>query len=175
MSIWVYFVACFLGMATMGVFICGAVESCSKKDFVGDNKLSLIETAARGLQEELAVELSRDEFDAICLSTLYLKFDTHEWGMCGFVNLKDERIAANHQLSFPEINGRFSGGPAKDKFENEKLVAVDFELETMVSFVREHYSYFASSAKLVVVKVLEAFFGVDNVKRAFDAQAGSSN
>ena len=48
----------FTGVATPGAFTCGAVESCSVKDFLkppGPNdkkaRVSLVETAARGLDE----------------------------------------------------------------------------------------------------------------------------
>lgn len=160
------------GMATPGKFTCGAVESASVKDYRTQegNKayVDLIQTAARGLEEELRVELKGDDVQAICLATVYLKFDTHEWGCCGFVNLSDERIHPSRRLTFEQLGSRFSAGP-KDKFEHEEVKAVDFTLPTMVEFVRENYQDFASSAKLVVVKVLQAFFGVAAVEKAFQA------
>ena len=78
-------------MATPGKFTCGAVESASVKDYVYKGEdgaevfVDLIQTAKRGLQEELRVELIGDDIKALCLTTVYLKFDTHEWGCCGFV------------------------------------------------------------------------------------------
>ncbi|XP_013405413.1 uncharacterized protein LOC106170188 [Lingula anatina] len=161
------------GMASPGAFTCGAVESCSVKDYIDPHAdplyLSLISTAARGLEEELRVELRGGDLEAICLSTIYLKYDTHEWGICGFVDLTDERISEDHRLSYNQLKSRFTAGP-KDKFEHETVHAVDFELEPMVDFVREHYQTFASSAKLVVVKVMQTFFGVHEVERAFQAR-----
>lgn len=159
-------------MATPGKFTCGAVESASTKDYKKqDTKkayVDLIQTAARGLEEELRVELQGDDVQAICLSTVYLKFDTHEWGCCGFVDLSDERIHPSRRLTFEQLGSRFSAGP-KDKFEHEEVKAVDFNLPTMVEFVRENFQDFASSAKLVVVKVLQSFFGVAAVEKAFQA------
>ncbi|XP_020605710.1 mitogen-activated protein kinase mpk-1-like [Orbicella faveolata] len=48
------------GMATPGKFTCGAVESASVKDYIykdGEAYVDLVQTAARGLEEELRVEL----------------------------------------------------------------------------------------------------------------------
>ncbi|XP_074627554.1 uncharacterized protein LOC141885649 [Acropora palmata] len=160
------------GMATPGKFTCGAVESASVKDYVYKGEdgaevfVDLIQTAKRGLEEELRVELIGDDIKALCLTTVYLKFDTHEWGCCGFVDLSDPRVAPERQLTFEQLGSRFTTGP-KDKFEHEEVVAVDFELPRMVEFVRENYEDFASSAKLVVVKVMQSFFGVGAVERAF--------
>lgn len=157
------------GMATPGKFTCGAVESASVKDYIyqnGKSYVDLIQTAARGLEEELRVELKDSDIEALCLTTVYLKFDTHEWGCCGYVDLSDERVASERRLTFEQLGSRFTTGP-KDKFEHEEVVAVDFELSRMVEFVRENYEDFASSAKLVVVKVLQSFFGVAAVERAF--------
>ena len=55
----------------------------------------------------------------------------------------------------------------KDRPQNEKIVAVEFILSTMVKFVGENFKNFASSAKLVVVKVLQSFFGYAAVEREF--------
>ncbi|XP_069132318.1 uncharacterized protein [Argopecten irradians] len=158
------------GMSSPGNFTCGAVESVSKPDYVnvkGETYVNLLNTAARGLMEEIGLELSGDDLDAICLTTIYLKFDFHEWGMCGFVDLKDERISEQHRLSAENIKARFTSGP-KDKFEHQTLTFVDFQLEPMVEFVSKNHENFASSAKLVVVKVLEAFFGSDKVHQKFN-------
>ncbi|XP_068751255.1 uncharacterized protein [Montipora capricornis] len=161
------------GMATPGKFTCGAVESASVKDYVyketeggREAYVDLIQTAKRGLEEEFGVELKDDDIRALCLTTVYLKFDTHEWGCCGFVDLSDSRVAPERRLTFEQLGSRFTTGP-KDKFEHEEVVAVDFELTRMVEFVRENYEDFASSAKLVVVKVLQSFFGVGAVEREF--------
>ena len=125
-------------------------------------------TAVRGLYEEIGLDLSGGDIDAICLTTVYLKFDTHEWGLCGFVDLKDERIGHSHRLSAQNIQERFTAGLPKDKFEHKSLTFVDFELESMVNYVGENYELFASSAKLVVFKVLQAFFGTERVHSAFE-------
>ncbi|KAI8491442.1 hypothetical protein Bbelb_306420 [Branchiostoma belcheri] len=162
------------GMASPGAFTCGAVESCSVKDYIvrenGDTYVSLLKTATRGLDEELRVDLQDSDPEALVLNTVYLKFDNHEWGLCGYVDLTDPRIARGAQLSFDQLRGRFTTGP-KDKFEHEEVVAVDFELVPMVEFVRQNYRDFASSAKLVVVKVMQAFFGVAATEHAFKAHA----
>ncbi|XP_071113353.1 uncharacterized protein [Haliotis cracherodii] len=160
------------GVSSPGVLTCGAVESCSINDFVdasegGGKRVDLVKTAARGLHEELGLELTGNDLEAITLNTVYLKFDTHEWGMCGFVDLTDERISGGHRISAQNLEARFLGG-AKDKFEHDAIVKIEFKLDTMVDFVFEKHHEFASSAKLVVVKVLQAFFGVDAVQRAFE-------
>ena len=77
-----------------------------------------------------------------------------------------ERVAAERRLTFEQPGSWFTTGP-KDKFEHEEVVAVDFELSRMVEFVRGNYEDFASSAKLVVVKVLQSFFGIAAIERAF--------
>ena len=157
------------GLASPGDFTCGAVESCSVKDFIedGKTKVSLVRTAARGLNEELRVVLEGNDVDAITLSTVYLKYDTHEWGLCGFIDLNDKRVRPDNRLTFEQLKSRFTTAGLKDKFEHEEVVAVDFTLSGMVQFVRENFKQFASSAKLVVVKVLQSFFGVTPVERAF--------
>ena len=69
-------------MASPGKFTCGAVESASVKDYVYKDDqayLDLVKTAARGLEEGLGVELKGSDIEALCLTTVYLKFDTHEW------------------------------------------------------------------------------------------------
>jgi hypothetical protein len=159
------------GLASPGSFTCGAVESCSVKDYIeggdGTTRVSLIKTAARGLNEELRVVLEGKDVEAITLATVYLKYDTHEWGLCGFINLNDERIHPDRRLTFEQLKSRFTSAGLKDKFEHEEVVAVDFTLSGMVQFVRENFRNFASSAKLVVVKVLQSFFGFTAVERAF--------
>ena len=161
-----------VGMASPSEYTCGAVESVSKKDcFEGEEGkwyASLLKTAGRGLEEELRVELIGNETNAICLTTVYLKFDTHEWGMCGFVNLADPRIAPERRLTYKELQSRFVSGP-KDKFEHDIVQAVDFTLESMMDFVRQNFNEFSSSGKLVVVKVLQSFFGVRTVELAFQS------
>ena len=42
--------------------------------------------------QELGLVLSEEDRKAINLNTTYLKFDNHEWGMCGFVDLTDDRV-----------------------------------------------------------------------------------
>ena len=158
-------------MASPGKFTCGAVESASVKDYVYKDDqdqafLDLIKTATRGLEEGLGVKLKGSDIEALCLTTVYLKFDTHEWGCCGYVDLSDPRVSPERQLTYEQIESRFTSGP-KDKFKHANLVALDFELSGMVEFVRDNYEDFASSAKLVVVKVLQSFFGVAAVERAF--------
>ncbi|XP_077998294.1 uncharacterized protein LOC144451358 [Glandiceps talaboti] len=164
------------GMASPGTYTCGAVESTSVKDYTDDDGqtfISLVNTAARGLHEELFVELNGDDRQAITLSTVYLKFDNHEWGICGFVDLADDRIDPERQLSFDQIQSRFTLGP-KDKYEHEEIVGVDFEVNPMVDFIRENYQNFASSTKLVVVKVMQSFFGVSRVEHAFKSKTPHS-
>ncbi|CAC5391057.1 unnamed protein product [Mytilus coruscus] len=158
------------GLAAPGIFTCGAVESASKPDYKihnGNTCVDLVNTAARGLKEELGLELSGSDLDAICLTTVYLKFDTHEWGLCGFVDLKDERIDPKHRISANSLKDIFSTGP-KDKFEHQTLTFIDFNLKTMVEFVFNNHEQFASSAKLVVVKVLQAFYGWQRVQQEFE-------
>ncbi len=165
------------GMASPGTFTCGAVESCSVKDYVkrGDKTyVEMIKTAARGLDEELGVVLKGKDLDAICLTTVYLKYDNHEWGMCGFVDLCDERIAPERRLTYESIKSRFTGGACKDKFEHDRFVGVPFKLHDMAHFVRENFHDFASSAKLVVVKVMQSFFGVSEVEKIFKALDSSN-
>ena len=160
-------------MASPKEYTCGAVESVSKKDCFEDKEtnktyVNLLKTASRGLEEELRVELVGDEIDTICLTTVYMKHDTHEWGMCGFVDLSDPRIAPERRLTHVQLQSRFTGGP-KDKFEHDLVEAVDFTLDSMMDFVRRNFMDFASSGKLVVVKVMQSFFGMRRVERAFES------
>ena len=173
-----YFSYCFPdGMASPGNFTCGAVESCSVKDYVeraGKTFVELRKTAARGLDEELGVVLKGRDLEAICLTTVYLKYDNHEWGMCGFVDLSDERISPERRLTYDRITSRFTGGTCKDKFQHDRFVAVPFQLSDMAHFVRDNFHEFASSAKLVVVKVMQSYFGVAEVEKIFKALDSSS-
>ncbi|XP_046859840.1 mitogen-activated protein kinase kinase kinase dlk-1-like [Xenia sp. Carnegie-2017] len=165
------------GIAGPGILTCGAVESCSTNDYVkkvdGKTYVDLVKTSARGLNEELGINLQGSDLDAICLTTVYLKYDNHEWGMCGFVNLLDERIAADRRLTFSSINSRFSTGACKDKFEHDRFIAVPFNKHEMAQFVRDNSDNFASSTKVVVVKVMQAYFGVMEVEQIFKAMDAS--
>ena len=164
------------GMSAPGAFTCGAVESASTPDIQGEDRsrtVNLVNTAVRGLKEELGLELSGTDTEAVCLTTIYLKTDTHEWGLCGFVDLTDDRIQPEHRISADNLKDRFSSGP-KDKFEHQTLTFVKFTLEDMVDFVFENHDNFASSAKLVVVKVLQAFFGWSKVQREFESRKVTS-
>lgn len=164
-------------MASPGTFTCGAVESCSVKDYVTRGKhtyVELVKTAARGLYEELGIELKGSDLDAICLTTVYLKYDKHEWGMCGFVDLSDDRIAEERRLTYESIRSRFTGGSCKDKFEHDRVVPIPFDRHKMAHFVRENFHDFASSSKLVVVKVMQSFFGVSEVEKIFQALDSSN-
>ena len=136
--------------------------------------LNLINTARRGLTEELRVVLEDEDVDAICLTTVYLKYDNHEWGMCGFVDLSDERIAPERRLTYASIQSRFTGASCKDKFEHDLITGVPFKLHEMAHFVRENFHNFASSTKLVVVKVMQSFFGLSEVEKIFKAFDSSS-
>ncbi|XP_061178352.1 serine/threonine-protein kinase 10-like [Saccostrea echinata] len=164
------------GMSAPGAFTCGAVESASTPDIQGEGNsrtVNLVNTAIRGLREELGLELTDSDAEAVCLTTIYLKTDTHEWGLCGFVDLTDNRIKPEHRISADNLKDRFSSGP-KDKFEHQTLTFVKFTLEDMVDFVFENHDNFASSAKLVVVKVLQAFFGWSRVQREFESRKVTS-
>lgn len=164
------------GMSAPGAFTCGAVESASTPDIKGEGssrRVDLVNTAVRGLREELGLELSGSDTEAVCLTTIYLKTDTHEWGLCGFVDLTDDRIKPENRISADNLKDRFSSGP-KDKFEHQTLTFVKFTLEDMADFVFENHDNFASSAKLVVVKVLQAFFGWSRVQREFESRKVTS-
>ena len=161
------------GIPAPGKFTCGSVKRVTAKDYVKrEGKegvevfVNLIQTAKGGLEEDLRVELIGDDIKALCLTTVYLKFDTHEWGCCGFIDLSDPRVAPERRLTFEQLRFRFTAGP-KNKFRLEEIVAVDFELPKMVKFIRENYEDFASSTKLVAVKVMQSFFGVSAVEREF--------
>ena len=162
------------GVASPGNFTCGAVESCSAKKDCETNFVDLRKTAARGLDEELGVVLKGKDLEAISLTTVYLKYDKHEWGMCGFIDLSDERISSERRLTYDSIKSRFTGGTCKDKFEHDRLVPVPFQLFDMAHFVRDNFHEFASSTKLVVVKVMQSFFGVAEVEKIFKALDTSS-
>ncbi|XP_062606635.1 uncharacterized protein LOC134268407 [Saccostrea cucullata] len=191
------------GMPAPGAFTCGAVKSVSTLDIqeineenkteekedenggdkenedIEDNdegelkRVNLVNTAIRGLREELGLELSDSEAEAVCLTTIYLKTDTHEWGLCGFVDLTDTRIKPEHRISADNLKDRFSSGP-KDKFKYRALRFVKFTLEDMVDFIFENHENFASSTKLVAVKVLQAYFGWSKVKREFESRCLTS-
>lgn len=49
-----------------------------------------------------------------------------------------------------------------------EVEGVNFDLDTMVEWIRGQHDKLASSAKIVVVKVLQAFFGVAPVLNAFE-------
>ena len=95
------------------------MESASVKDYVhknGQAYVDLVKTAVRGLKEELRVELKGSDIEALCLTTVYLKFDTHEWGCCGYVNLLDPRVSPERRLTSEQIESRFTSGPKQPDF-----------------------------------------------------------
>ena len=70
------------GMPSPGKFTCGAVRRVTVKDYVKregkesvEVLVDLMQTAKRGLEEDLRVELIGDDIKALCLTTVYLKFD----------------------------------------------------------------------------------------------------
>jgi hypothetical protein len=74
------------------LYICGAVEGASILDMT-DGKPDIFVTAQRGIEEELGIKgLPKT---AIKFTTLYLKFDTHEWGMGGFVDLREPSLPSD--------------------------------------------------------------------------------
>ncbi|XP_076115138.1 uncharacterized protein LOC143082974 [Mytilus galloprovincialis] len=151
-----------------GIISCGAFESASHLDYNvqnGKTYVDLVNTAARGLKEKLGLELLGSDLNAICLTTVFLKFDTHEWGLCGFVDLKDERINLKHRMSADSLKDIFSIRP---KFKHQTLTFVDFDLKSIVEFVFNNHEHFESSDKLVVVKVLQAFYGWQLVQKEFE-------
>ncbi|KAK3101518.1 hypothetical protein FSP39_004162 [Pinctada imbricata] len=155
------------GIPTPGAYTGGAVEGASVLDYTPDGKsYDLVQTAVRGLKEELSIELSIEEREVICITTLYLAFDNYEWGMCGFLDLSDPRLSENNRVSAAVLQDRFVSGP-KDKFEHSKVKFVPFALEDMVQFLYENHENVASYAKAAVVKVLQAYFGSKRVEQAF--------
>lgn len=159
------------GLSSPGKITCGAVRGCSAKDYIpmddGSTGISLVKAAVRGLNDELGIVLLHScELDVITLTTVYLKFDTHEWGLCGFVDLRDERIHPDRRLTAADIRSCFTSAGMKDRYEHERVIAVDFTLPAMAQWVREHFRDFASSAKLCVVKVMQSFFGIKAVEKA---------
>ena len=155
------------GIPTPGAYTAGSVEGTSVLDYTEDGKcIDLVNTAVRGLKEELNIEISREERDALCLTTLYLAFDNYEWGMCGFVDLKDTRLRAQNRVSAETLQDRFVSGP-KDKFEHSKVRFVTFTLEAMTQFLFDNYNNIASYSKVAAVKVMQAYFGLQQVEQEF--------
>jgi hypothetical protein len=159
------------GLSSPGKITCGAVRGCSAKDYIStedrSTRISLVKSAVRGLNDELGIILSNStEWETITLTTVYLKFDTHEWGLCGFIDLNDERIHPDRRLIAADIQSRFTSAGIKDRYEHEQVIAVDFTLSSMAQWVREHFRDFASSGKVCVVKAMQSFFGVSAVEKA---------
>ena len=120
---------------------------------------NMYETAARGLREELGIAVDESAWgSALKLTTIYLKLDTHEWGMCGLLDLSLIPTPQD-RLTWAQVQDRFSG-LTLDKFESRRLHGTPMTLPTMVAFIEANLAQFASSTKLVVVKAMQLYFGV---------------
>jgi hypothetical protein len=116
-------------------------------------------TAVRGLEEELAVTVPTS---SVYLTTLIFKFDTHEWGMMGFIDLREPQ---NENLTADALKDRHHA--AKDRFENLSLELVEFTLPAMAQFVRTNFQErMASSTIVCAVHIMQHFFGVRPVEEA---------
>ena len=134
----------------------------------GKKVISLLRCAALCLNEELNIKLEPDEYKAINLHTIYLKFDHHEWGMCGYLDLADKRISEKSRLTSSQIKSRYSSAM---KTKHERLFSVKFDPESVAEFIRSNLADMASSTKMVAVKVLKAFYSVSAVEMAFKDNA----
>ena len=101
-------------------------------------------------------------------SLIRYKYTFHKPAADGSI---DFQISKENQLSFQRLNAAFTSGP-KDRFEHSKIYGVDFDLKTMVQWIREHHNNMASSGKIVVVKVLETYFGTAAVTKEFESYVG---
>ena len=137
-------------------------ESCCQ---IGSKKMvSLLRCAAVCLNEELSIKLEPEEYKAINLHTIYLKFDNHEWGMCGYIDLGDKRISEKSRLTSSQITSRYSSAM---KTKHERLYSVKFDPDSVAKFISLNLADMASSTKMVAVKVLKAFYSVGEVELAF--------
>jgi len=120
------------------------------------------------LREDCRKELGIDvPVDAIKFTTFYLKFDRHEWGIGGFVDLRDSSLKPEHKYTYEQLVQNFVGGYAKDKNENDEVIPKSFTLESMVPFIQLNQRNMASSSIVVAIHTLEQFFGSSKVQRAF--------
>lgn len=152
-----------------GLFTCTMTKGVHKEcicDIGGKKVISLLRCAALCLNEELNIKLEPDEYKAINLHTIYLKFDNHEWGMCGYLDLADKRISEKSRLTSSQIKSRYSSAM---KTKHERLFSVKFDPEAVAAFIRSNLADMASSTKMVAVKVLKAFYSVSAVEMAFKA------
>jgi hypothetical protein len=137
-------------------YVCGAVEGMDDDDH-GDP----YHCAARGLLEELAI--TSDE-NAIRLIVAYIKADTHEAGMGGYIDLRT--ATDGRRLTFNEVEQRWRSGLARDAIENKLLTCIPFTLRDMADFVLRNQLDMASSAVVVAVSVMQRFFGIEAVEDA---------
>lgn len=155
------------GIPAPGLYTCTVTKSVYKESYReidGENMISLLHSAAYCLNEELSINLVPEEYQAIKLHTLYLKFDHHEWGMCGYIDLSDEQINAELRLTSAKIQSRYS---SSKKTKHDKLVSVTFDPDVVASFIRANLADMASSTKIVAVKALKAFYSHKVVEQAF--------
>ncbi len=138
-------------------------ESC--KEVNGRTVVSLLECAASSLKKNLNIELSAEEIDAIKFHTTYLKYDNHEWGMCGYVDLSNEKINPKRKLTWEQIQSKYTSA---SKTKHEVIESTDFTPSSVAEFARTRRPELASSTKLVLVKVLKAFFAASEVEKAFE-------
>ena len=150
-----------------GLFTCTVTKSVYKESYCeknGQDMISLLHSAAFCLNEELSIALTAEEYNAINMHTIYLKFDNHEWGMCGYIDLSNKRISETWRLTSSQIISRYSSAK---KTKHERLFAVAFNPDDVASFVRQNLVNMASSTKMVAVKVLKAYYPASAVEKAF--------
>jgi hypothetical protein len=111
--------------------------------------------AARGVQEELGVELGEEELT-------WLSFGANsslcEYGLIG-------RVDTSYTLV--EIESRRSLGVAKDSWETRKLHPLHFDPDSVARFCSEAGRRFSPFALVCLVHVLVHEFGVSRMESAF--------
>lgn len=139
-----------------GQWQCGAIATM----MVTDDANPYV-TASRAVRQQFDIDV--DVAD-VSLFMIYLKVDTHEPGMAGFVDLRGSALA----VSWKDLQMKFSTASISDKRKNCELKAVKLAApESCVRFIKREWNSMVSSARVVSVTLLQHFFGVAKIAAKF--------
>jgi hypothetical protein len=144
------------------LMICTMTEGMSSADVDKKGNPDIFNTAKRGLNEELGVNVRKK---GVHLTTLFINFTSFHVGFYGYIDMRSsEGFSPNEQLTFEELEERWKNGP-KDYYETARLEAVEFTLNALRNYIIE--KKIGGGTLIGLVHLLTTHFGYDTVRLAF--------
>lgn len=149
-----------------GTVVCGVVEGMDERDLSSEGNPDPYMTAYRGLKEELGIELSTEQYDAVKLNAFILNIDYYEWGMIGIADFRDRRYS---EFTSAFLIEQWKLGKGKDKYEVNGFDSVDFEPKAVAKYIEEKKSKIVNYAFVATIYALLNDFSRNQVDSAFSS------